>query len=338
MAHLIEFNKLRGKSSFFGVKEPAWHGLGQIVEKALTSKEAIIEANLDYIVEKGKMYGKYINLINNEKGIEIPNTFFTYRTDTGLPLTKNGTALTGRYTIVQNVEAFDFFDSIVEEGAAMFHTAGVLGNGERIFISAKLPDDILVDKDKINQYLLLTMAHDGTGSIQVLFTPVRVVCNNTLNAALSTKTRKIFIKHTASAKDKLEQSKELLGIMPTIRHKTQDIYCQMYERSVNDLEIAQYISSVFLNEEEYKIENNKLYIEDTVSTRKLNNLSDIVKYYEGGAGQGENTLYHLYNSFTGYIQNVKYKDDKKETKFDNIFFGSDRNLMEKSYNKALQLI
>ena len=89
------------------------------------------------------------------------------------------------YEVVQNMDAFSFFDAIVGGDGIQYETAGALGKGERIFITAKLPNYIKVGNDDlIEQYLFLTTSHDGGGSITAAFTPVRIVCNNTLNAAL----------------------------------------------------------------------------------------------------------------------------------------------------------
>ncbi|HEY9340845.1 MAG TPA: DUF932 domain-containing protein [Hanamia sp.] len=117
------------------------------------------------------------------------------------------------YEVVQNIDAFSFFDAIVGGDGIFYETAGALGKGERIFITAKLPDYIKVGNDDlIEQYLFLTTSHDGSGSITAAFTPVRIVCNNTLNAALCKKSNAIKIRHTANAKERLEEAHKLMGI------------------------------------------------------------------------------------------------------------------------------
>lgn len=176
MAHQINFNKKKGTYSFAAHAEPAWHGLGQIVTNVMTAQQAISLANLDY--EVGKANIQYYD----EAGmpVQIDGVYSNYRKDNGafLGLVKS------RYEIVQNIDAFGFFDSIVDSGEAIYETAGALGNGERIFIMAKLPDDFEIGGEKIKKYILLSNSHDGSSSVIAGMTNIRVVCNNTLQAAL----------------------------------------------------------------------------------------------------------------------------------------------------------
>src|SRR5277367_1882484 len=190
MAHNINFNEKTGKHSFMSVKEKAWHGLGQIVDRYPTSSEAIQFAGLDYIVEKRPLftYDTENQMADPETDIiipeiSVPNYFATVRADTDQVLGVVG----NDYEVVQNRDAFTFFDAIVGGGdGILYETAGALGNGERIFITAKLPGYIRVGNDDlIEKYLFLTTSHDGFGSITAAFTPIRVVCNNTLHAALN---------------------------------------------------------------------------------------------------------------------------------------------------------
>ena len=216
MAHNINFNEQTGKHSFFSTKEKAWHGLGQIVEEYPTSAEALKFAGLDYPVEKRKLftYDNKNHLANEEleikiPEIEVPDFYATIRTDTETVL-----GVVGKdYEVIQNIDAFSFFDAIVGGDGIFYETAGALGKGERIFITAKLPDYIKVGNDDlIEQYLFLTTSHDGSGSITAAFTPVRIVCNNTLNAALCKKSNAIKIRHTANAKERLKEAHKLMGI------------------------------------------------------------------------------------------------------------------------------
>ncbi|MEJ7829319.1 MAG: DUF932 domain-containing protein [Segetibacter sp.] len=231
MAHNINFNEQTGKHSFFSVKEKAWHGLGQIVSSYPSSAEAIKHAGLDYTVEKRRLF-TYDNENNNGNPdidiiipeIEVPNFYATMRTDTEQVL-----GVVGKdYEVVQNKDAFTFFDSIVGGEGIMYETAGALGKGERIFITAKLPDYIKVGNDDlIEKYLFLTTSHDGLGSITAAFTPIRIVCNNTLNAALRNHSYSIKIRHTVNAKERLEQAHHLMGISNNLSAELETIFQQL---------------------------------------------------------------------------------------------------------------
>ena len=129
------------------------------------------------------------------------------------------------YEVVQNVDAFSFFDAIVGGDGIQYETAGALGKGERIFITAKLPGYIKVGNDDlIEKYLFLTTSHDGYGSILAAFTPVRIVCANTLNAALRNYSNSIKIRHTANAKQRLEQAHKVMGIANNLTEQMESIF------------------------------------------------------------------------------------------------------------------
>jgi len=130
MAHNINFNEQTGKHSFFSVKEKAWHGLGQVVSDYPTSTEAIKHAGLDYTVEKRRLftYDNENNVANEDidivmPEIEVPNFYATMRTDTEQVL-----GVVGKdYEVIQNVDAFSFFDAIVGGDGILYETAGALG-------------------------------------------------------------------------------------------------------------------------------------------------------------------------------------------------------------------
>ncbi|HRH61619.1 MAG TPA: DUF932 domain-containing protein, partial [Chitinophagaceae bacterium] len=173
MAHNLNYNQNTGKHSFFSVKEKAWHNLGTIVENHPTSAEAIQFAGLDYEVVKQNIYTTSYNADGQAMDFtnRIKTHFATMRPDTGEILGIVGS----KYEIVQNKTAFTFFDSLVSDATGIkYETAGALGNGERIFITAKIPEVIKVGrKDIIEEYIFLTTSHDGSGSIMAAFTPIR---------------------------------------------------------------------------------------------------------------------------------------------------------------------
>ncbi|HAK29898.1 MAG TPA: alpha/beta hydrolase, partial [Sphingobacterium sp.] len=220
MAHNLNFNKDTGKYSFFSVQEKAWHGLGQIVTDYPTSAEAIIHSGLDYQVLKEP------NTHRLPSGLEVrsDSSFFTYRSDNEAIL---GGKVGKDYHIVQNTDAFSFFDAIVGgTDGILYETAGALGKGERIFITAKLPDYIRVGSgdDVTEKYIFLTNSHDGSGSITAAFTPIRIVCQNTLNASLRNMSNVVRIRHTSGAKQRLEDAHRVMGLADSFSRKMEGIF------------------------------------------------------------------------------------------------------------------
>jgi phage/plasmid-like protein (TIGR03299 family) len=339
MAHNINYNEQNGKHSFFSVKEKAWHGLGQIISDYPTSAEALQYANLDYQVEKRPVftYGDDTNWDSDadmimEWQITLPNYFATVRTDTEKPL-----GVVGKdYEIVQNVDAFSFFDSIVGgKDGILYETAGALGNGERIFITAKLPDHIKVGrKDCIEKYLFLTTSHDGTGSITIAFTPVRVICQNTLNAALNNHVNCIKIRHTASATDKLKQAHKMLGITNQLSVELEAVFNRWSRVRITDPELKKLIQlGMIPNRETY--EKLKAGKNDELSSHFNNVVSSVFDYAMTNPTQQvdttKGTLFGAYNTVTGYFQNVRnFKDE--ESKFKSIMYGTGLQKNQTTFN------
>lgn len=319
MAHLL--NRTNGKWSFAST-QVAWHGLGQVVEKAMTSKEAIELANLDYTVDKRPAYME----INGEY-IQVPKKNVTYRTDTN-----DAFGIVGdRYHIVQNTEAFEFFDAIVGQNEAIFETAGCLKKGEVVFITAKLPSYIAVKDDVVDNYLVLSSSHDGTRGIQVMFTPIRVVCNNTLSAAFGNSKYRVNISHTKNASQQLREAHEIMGISNLLSNELSEIYNTMAKTKINDAQLEKFfVDSLDLSIDEKSGE---------LSTRANNMISTLKEYYEIGPGQEQftGTVWGAYNAVTGFFQNVReYKSN--EDKMSQNIFGTLHTKNNKSLKLALELV
>jgi len=332
MAHNL--NIINGKTSFFSVKERPWHGLGTILDNPATSEEAINYAGLNYQVDKVPNYA-----FMGTDFIKTPGSYSTYRMDTNDIL---GDKVGSKYEVVQNTDAFSFFDAIVGEGEAIYETAGALGKGETVFIAAKLPDYIRVSNtDDIEKYLLLTMSHDGSGAIQTMFTPIRVVCNNTLNAALSGAKFKVSIKHTKSAHKNLEEAHKIMGITNKLSDELSDIFNIMTKIKVGDNQLKDYLEKVFLPIDLYNRRKNGISLkDDEISTRMSNKIDDVYSYAFNGPGQDLNTCrgtaFGAYNAVTGYFQNVK--DFTTPTaKIKTNVLGGNYNTMQRAMDLALDL-
>ncbi|MDO5615556.1 MAG: DUF932 domain-containing protein [Cruoricaptor ignavus] len=324
MAHNINYNSRTGKYSFFSVKEKAWHGLGQIVSEYPTSEEAIRHAGLDFEVSKEPLYTKGKGLITTEQGIElydseieVPNAFATMRNDNNEIL-----GVVGKdYQIVQNHEAFAFFDEIVGGGnGILYETAGALGQGERIFITAKLPDYIRVGSgdDVTEKYIFLTTSHDGSGSITAAFTPIRIVCQNTLNAAFRNMNNVVRIRHTAGAKQRLINAHKVMGLANKLSQRLEGTFNEWAKIQVSDQGIRKLIELALCPNKE-TLEHLKKGNTDELSTIFKNTVDDAFMYAMMSESQlmdtTKGTLFGAYNAVTGYYQNVcNYRDDESKLK------------------------
>ena len=234
------------------VREKPWHGLGTKVDEAPTSAEALELAGLNWKVEQTPVYTADGTLIPNYKA----NRRNTDKSVLGI--------VTDRYQIVQNDEAFEFTDSIVgetENGVVKYETAGSLNHGKKIWLLAKMPTQKVLD-DEVEPYMCFTNSHDGSGAIRICMTPIRVVCQNTLNMALSQAKRSWSTKHVGDIEAKLEEAKMCLALA--------DEY--MYNLSIEAEKLA---NATLRREQIDEILNEMFPVDDLTSERKKSNIQQI---------------------------------------------------------------
>lgn len=344
MAHNLNYNERTKSHNFFSVREKPWHGLGTVLEDHPNSAEAIQLAGLNYTVEKRPLYSldnANFALINqsaeNTIHPEIPvsNYYATVRTDTEQVL-----GVVGRdYQVVQNADAFSFFDSIVKNSIDIkYETVGGLGIGERIFITAKLPDYIKVGKaDLIEQYIFLTTSHDGYGSISAAFTPVRIVCQNTLNAAFRNKSSSIKIRHTASAVDRLKQAHQLLGLTNQLATEMEQIFNLWANVRISDQQVRKLIEVAMAPVKEVlkSLKNEDFH---HLSSHYLNMVEDVYEYALSAPSQQQlttkGTVFGAYNAITGYFQNVRKFPDE-QSKLKSIMFGTGLQRAQRAFDLSM---
>lgn len=182
--------------SMFYVRETPWHGLGTRVVEAPSSAEALIMAGLDWSVVQEPIYTGN-DLIEDYKA----NVRDKDRKVLGV--------VTDRYKVIQNDEAFAFTDELLGEGVR-YETAGSLQGGKKVWLLAHMPHEYIISGERISPYLLFSNTHDGSGAIKVALTPIRVVCNNTLNLALATAKRSWSMIHTGDIKGKMSEARDTL--------------------------------------------------------------------------------------------------------------------------------
>lgn len=184
--------------TMFSVREKPWHGLGKIIKEAPTSRDAIELAGLNWSVNSNPIYDVFGNEIKGFKA----NTRSSDNSVLGV--------VTDKYKIVQNIDAFDFTDNLIGE-EMYYETAGSLRKGKTIWLLGKMPERYICE-DKFDPYIVFTNTHDGTGAVKIAMTPIRVVCNNTLNMALSSAKRNWSTKHMGNMEAKLSEARHTLEL------------------------------------------------------------------------------------------------------------------------------
>ena len=182
--------------SMMYVREKPWHGLGTRVEEAPTSTDALRMAGLDWSVVQWN--------IQVCGGAKIKNYKANVRDSDGtVPR-----GVSDRYKIGQHAEAFEVTDSLIG-GEVRYETAGSLNGGRKIWLLARLPETEIAG-DKTEPYICFTNTHDGSGAIRVCMTPIRIVCNNTLNLALGSARRAWSVRHTGDMASKMHEARVCL--------------------------------------------------------------------------------------------------------------------------------
>lgn len=213
------------------VREKPWHGLGTRVEEAPTSKEALELAGLNWTVDGLPVY--------DGKGNEIKGYKANTRNTDGKVLG----IVSGKYSLVQNSEAFDFTDALVGEGIT-YETAGSLRGGKQIWLLGRMPDTKILGDD-FEPYICFTNTHDGSGAVRACMTPVRVVCNNTLNMALSGAKRSWSTPHRGNVQAKLDEARQTLQLAQKYLTKLDEEADKLANAKMTDAEIQAVLNTMF---------------------------------------------------------------------------------------------
>lgn len=302
MAHNIE--------TMFSVREKPWHyeetkDVTRLIQEAPTSKDALHLAGLDWEVKQNPVY-----MVSGTKmvdGIEVPSYVEVPNAKANVRSTDNSCLgiVTDRYKIVQNTEAFEFTDAIVgetEDGIVKYETAGSLCGGRKIWLLAKMPTRKVLDDD-VDPYMFFSNSHDGSGAIKVGMTPIRIVCNNTLNMALNSAKRQWSTKHVGDMQSKLEEAKWCL---------------QMADKYMEQLDIeADKLANKKLYKEQIDEILDELFpIDENDSERKKQNVKDAkdsfyVAYFMPDIAKFRDTAWGAVNAMSDF---VTHSTPKRNTK------------------------
>lgn len=217
--------------TMFSVREKPWHGLGIIVKEAPTSADAIRLAGLDWSVVQEPIYTNFNRVVEG------------YRANVRSSDRKVLGVVSDRYKVVQNVDAFSFTDELLGKGVR-YETAGSLQEGKKVWLLARLPREYIIAGERISPYLVFSNTHDGSGSVKVSITPVRVVCNNTLNLALGTAKRSFSMIHTGNIQDKIQEAKDTLFLAEEYMDCLGVEFERLRRQKITDAQVKEYIESL----------------------------------------------------------------------------------------------
>lgn len=301
MAHLVE-------TMFSSNRIVPWHGLGQVIEEAPDSAAAIKLAGLDWEVRKRHIY---------VEGKVVDGHFANVRSDNGAVLG----IVTDRYQIVQNYEAFAFTDALVSGGEVRYETAGSLRDGKSIWLLAKMNRDYDILGDRFDPYICFTNTHDGSGAVRVMMTPVRVVCQNTLNLAMRQASRAWGTKHIGNINAKFHEAQRTLGLAVVYMDKLNEEANKLVDIKLSKNQIKEVVEELFP-------------IDSKDSDRKVANINEKrkglydalqaedIKKFSGSGWQ-------VINAVSDFVSHTTLGRQSRESRFQSVVNGD--NVFDKAY-------
>jgi len=324
MAHNLATTN--GKAAMMYTGEVPWHRLGTKLDQPATAREAITAAGLDYEVK--------LTPVTTYDGLEVPKTNAVVRYDTQTVLG----VVSNRYVPVQNQQAFGFLDSVVAEGGLRYHTAGALGQGEKIWMLAKLPGHIRVKNsdDLVDKFLLLSNSHDGSAAMRVFFTPIRVVCQNTLTLAeRGSRGQGVSILHKGDLQAKIHDAQQVLGFATRFYDDAGERINRLASHYPSQTQLTAYFRELYPDPEEGS------------NTRAANVRQELHRLFEEGIGHDEPSIKHsswvAFNAVTEFVDHVRpgrglNDSERTSRRLDSIWFGSGAQLKQKAWKLALDMI
>lgn len=316
MAHEVE--------NMLYVGEAPWHKLGRRFEMPPSLEEALVAAGLDWTVSTEPLFSGAKELVDAK---------LTRRSSDNSILGVVGP----QYTPLQNTEAFEFFRPFLDEKAAAIETAGSLRDGKRVWILAKINRDPMVIKgnDVVDKFVLLSNSHDGTLAVRVGFTPIRVVCNNTLSMSINSKASQLIrVKHTKNVAQNLENIQEIMNMADAEFQATAEQYRFLTSKEINHKDLEKYVKIVFNSSAKLAEVNGDL---TALSNKRI--LESVVPLFEKGRGNDmkeiRGTYWAAYNAVNEYLQYER--GEENAGRMDSMWFGDSAAKNKRALDTALIL-
>lgn len=298
--------------TMFYTRNKPWHGLGVRVMEAPDSREALVVAGLDWNVMQESICTDTNELIEGYKA----NIRDSDRKVLGV--------VTDRYRIIQNREAFAFTDELLGEGVR-YETAGSLQGGKKVWLLAHMPHEYIIYGERISPYLVFSNTHDGSGAIKVALTPIRVVCQNTLNLALSNAMRCWSMIHTGDIKGKVKEAKDTLFRAEKYMGELGKEFENLRRKKLTDKQVLEYIEIL-------------LPVEDGATPQQIKNIKRLqedikLRYYEAPdlkyVGNNAYRFINAVSDFATHAEPLRRTANYKENMFARTMEGNP--LIDKAY-------
>ncbi|HEY4281781.1 MAG TPA: DUF932 domain-containing protein [Chthoniobacterales bacterium] len=333
MAHDLMLKNDEAAMMYVG--DVPWHGLGQQLSKPPTAAEAIKAAKLHWRVGKKPMYA-----MSGGIWYEIPDRYAVVREDLwGSEECPIFATVSESYVPLQNEEAFAFFDGLIDRKVATYETAGALGEGERVWVMAKLKDNIsIAGKEEVERYILLANGHNAATAVRIILTPVRVVCQNTLSWALEKAKTEFRVHHGPDMHRKLEAAGDQLNALLSQYEILAERFGEMVKHPMVKGGLQKYLDLVFpLPSQGNRSKRNYDTLIAEIGRRK----NACAELFESGRGNTEpgiqGSLWAAYNGVTDWTDH-RMRFQSPYHRMNSVFFGEAGRIKTRALRNALELI
>jgi phage/plasmid-like protein (TIGR03299 family) len=318
MAHELEMIGDKASMAYFG--ETPWHNLGTplTTDDLYDWQTVCVKSGLDWEAE-------LVPLLTADTQAKVEHQAVRRKTD-GRILGVVGP----KYHVLQNREAFQWFQPFLDAKEASLHTAGSLQEGSRVWVLAKMNRDplIIAPGDEVEKFILLSHGHDGTLAVRVGFTPIRVVCANTLSLAHRADASKLIrVRHSASVVENLSNVREIMNVANQEFEATAEQYRLLARKSINQADLRRYVKKVL------KVEGDK------ISTRTMNMMQEIIGRCEFGMGNDlpsiKNTYWTAYNGVNEWLS--YQRGHNPQNRLNSLWFGDSANMNKLALETALAM-
>ena len=333
MAHELMFKD--GEAAMMYVGQVPWHGLGQQLFEPPTAEEAIKAAQLDWRVAKKPIYA-----MSEGVWYEIPDRYAVVREDLwGSERCPIFATVSENYAPLQNNEAFSFFDGLIDRKLATYETAGALGEGERVWVLAKLKEDICIGgKDEIQRYILLANGHNAATAVRIILTPIRVVCQNTLTSAVETAKAEFRVHHGADMHKKLDAARGQLDAVLRQYELLAEQFGKMVKHPMPNQNLQKYLDVVFPLPNRGRLSDRNYEAAIAEVERQKDGCAEL---FENGRGNTEagirGSLWAAYNGVTDWADH-RMRFRNRYQRFNSLFFGEAGRIKTRALRNALELI